>query len=236
MYDIKIKWFGHAAFKIEMFDKVFLIDPWILNPLSPEKKLNQICGDYVVVTHDHGDHVGNTIEIMKNCPKSRAVAIYELASYIAEELGNEQRAIGGNIGGPIDLGEGFELVMTPALHSSGKGSPVGVVISKLGNAVYHAGDTGLTYEMKLVGELYKPLVALLPIGGHFTMGPKEAAYATSLIKPKYVIPMHYGTFPVLKGTPEEFRRYLIEFGVTTELIVLKPGEETTIKAEIPPIK
>ncbi|MEM4686691.1 MAG: MBL fold metallo-hydrolase, partial [Zestosphaera sp.] len=96
---------------------------------------------------------------------------------------------------------------------------------------YHAGDTGLTYEMKLVGELYKPLVALLPIGGHFTMGPREAAYAANLIKPKYVIPMHYGTFPVLKGTPEEFRRYLIEFGVTTELVVLKPGEETIIKAE-----
>lgn len=236
MLDIRIKWFGHAAFRIEMFGKVFLVDPWILNPSSPEKKLNQICSDYIVVTHDHGDHVGNTLEIMKNCPNSKAVAIYELASYIAEELGSEQRAIGGNIGGPIDLGGGFEVVLTPALHSSGKGSPVGVVISKLGNAVYHAGDTGLTYEMKLVGELYKPLAALLPIGGHFTMGPREAAYAVNLIKPKYVIPMHYGTFPVLKGTPEEFKRYLTEFKVEAELIVLKPGEETTIRAEVPRAK
>jgi len=233
MYDIKIKWFGHAAFKIEMFGKVFLIDPWILNPVSPEKKLNQVCGDFIVMTHDHGDHVGNALEILRNCPSSKAVAIYELASYIAEELGGEQRAIGGNIGGPIDLGEGFEVVLTPALHSSGKGAPTGVLISKLGNTVYHAGDTGLTYEMKLIGELYKPLVALLPIGGHFTMGPREAAYAAHLLNPKYVIPMHYGTFPMLRGTPEEFRRYLIEFGVAAELIVLKPGEETTVRAEVP---
>jgi L-ascorbate metabolism protein UlaG (beta-lactamase superfamily) len=87
--------------------------------------------------------------------------------------------------------------------------------------------------MKLIGELYKPLVALLPIGGHFTMGPREAAYAAHLLNPKYVIPMHYGTFPMLRGTPEEFRRYLIEFGVAAELIVLKPGEETTVRAEVP---
>lgn len=225
---INVKWFGHAAFRIEMFGKVFLIDPWITNPTSPETKVNHICSDYVIVTHDHGDHMGNALEILKNCPDAKAVAIYELASFIAEELGGEERAIGGNIGGPITLEGGFEVVLTPALHSSGRGSPVGVILGKLGINVYHAGDTGLMYDMKLIGELYKPLVALLPIGGHFTMGPKEAAYATLLINPRYVIPMHYGTFPLIKGTPAEFRRRLMEFGSTSELIVLNPGEETKL--------
>ncbi|MEM4485721.1 MAG: metal-dependent hydrolase [Zestosphaera sp.] len=228
MVDISIKWFGHAAFRIEMFGRTFLIDPWINNPVSPQKDVKGVCSDYVIVTHDHWDHIGDALEIMRNCPNAKAVAINELAIHITEELGSAERVIRGNVGGPMDLGAGFEAVLTPAYHSSSKGSPVGVVVGKMGYTIYHAGDTGLTYDMKLVGELYKPLIALLPIGGHFTMGPREAAYATTLIRPKYVIPMHYGTFPVLRGTPTEFRRYLHEFGSTSELIILNPGEETKI--------
>jgi len=225
---IKVKWFGHAAFQVSIDSKTFYVDPWMSNPLSPVKGLPEAEPDYIIVTHDHGDHLGEAIEMLKKFSKAKFIGIYELASYVAEVLQDHTRVIGANIGGPIDLGEGYKAILTPAFHSSGRGAPTGVVFGKPGKFVYHAGDTGLHYEMKLIGDLYKPTVALLPIGGHFTMGPEEAAYATSLIRPKYVIPMHYGTFPVIKGTPEEFKEHLRKLNVEVNVIVLKAGEEYVI--------
>jgi len=226
---ILVKWFGHAAFSVKIDGKTFYIDPWIRNPSSKITEIPLEAPDYIFVTHDHGDHLGDTIDIMKKHEKSKLVAVYEIAAYVADQLKSQGRTIGANIGGPIDLGDGFKAILTPAYHSSSRGTPVGVVFGKEDLYVYHAGDTGLTYDMKLIGELYKPILALIPIGGHYTMGPREAAYATKLINPKYVIPMHYHTFPVIKGSPEEFKEYLRKFEVKVEVKVLKPGEEMKIE-------
>ncbi|HDD26471.1 MAG TPA: metal-dependent hydrolase [Acidilobales archaeon] len=219
-----VRWLGHAAFEVFLESKLFLIDPWLTNPKSPVK-VNDYAGkvDYVIVTHDHGDHFGETLELMKVSPKAKFIGIFELAQYVEERFSG--RSVGANIGGPIDLGEGFEVILTPAYHSSSKGSPTGVVIKVNDYSIYHAGDTGLFAEMSLIGELYKPKIALLPIGGHFTMGPKEAAKAIELLKPKVVIPMHYGTFPVIKGTPEELKVEVKRRGLTVDIVVLQPGEK-----------
>ena len=227
---VKVKWFGHSAFAVEIGGKVFLVDPWITNPKSPIRDLSKLGvePDYILVTHDHGDHLGDTVELLKLYKNAKAVAIFEIANQIAEELGDPSRVIDGNIGGPIQLGNGFFVVLTSATHSSSKGSPTGVVFGRNGETVYHAGDTGLTYDMKLIGELYKPIVALLPIGGHYTMGPKEAAKAVELIKPKYAIPMHYGTFPVLWGRSEDFKNEVARLAPEVKVIVLKPGEEVEL--------
>ncbi len=225
---IRIKWYGHSAFEVQIGDKVFLVDPWLSNPKSPIKGEFPVEPDYVIVTHDHGDHLGDTISILRRTKKAKAIAIFEIANYIASEIGDPSRVIDGNIGGPIQLDDGYFVILTSATHSSQRGHSTGALFGREGELVYHAGDTGITYDMKIIGELYSPKVALLPIGGHYTMGPKEAAKATELIKPKYVIPMHYGTFPVLKGTPEEFKEWVSKFAPEVKVVVLQPGEEVSL--------
>ena len=227
---VKVLWLGHAAFLITVGVRRFLIDPWISNPKSPVN-IDEVAPkpDYIIVTHDHSDHLGETIELMQRNKKVKLISVFEIASYVAEQIGEEGRVIGANIGGPIDLGEGYSVILTPALHSSSRGSPTGAVFGRDGEYVYHAGDTGLMYDMKLIGELYRPLIALLPIGGHFTMGPREAAKAAELLKPKYVVPMHYHTFPVIKGNPEDFKKFVSEYAPEVNVIVLKPGEEVELK-------
>ncbi len=227
---VKVKWFGHSAFAVGIGGKVFLVDPWLRNPKSPVKDLNLgFEPDYIIVTHDHGDHIGDTIELLRKYPKAKAVAIFEIASKIAEDLGDPNRVVDGNIGGPIRLDSEYFVILTTATHSSTNGTPTGAVFGREGEMVYHAGDTGLTSDMKLVGELYRPIVALLPIGGHYTMGPREAAKAAELIKPKYAIPMHYGTFPVLWGSPEKFKEEVARLAPEVRVVILKPGEEVELE-------
>lgn len=224
---MRIKWLGHASFYIEVGGVKFLVDPWLDNPAYPTKPKDFAEVNYVVVTHDHGDHLGNSIDVLRVASRAKLVAIYEIAEYVGEKVGME-RVVGANIGGPIKLPEGVRVVLTPALHSSTRGSPTGVVLGTKEEKLYHAGDTGVFYDMKLIGELYKPKVALLPIGGHFTMGPQEAALAVDLIRPRYAIPMHYGTFPVLWGTPQEFIEEVRKRSVDVEILVPKPGEEVSV--------
>jgi len=218
-----VKWLGHAAFEILLDNKKILVDPWLTNPLSPTRPEEYRDVDIIIVTHDHGDHLGDAITILKNS-RAKFVGIYELSSYIIENGVPQDRVIGGNIGGPIEV-NGLTFILTHATHSCDRGSPTGVVIKGKEATIYHAGDTGLFYDMALIGELYKPDIALLPIGGHFTMGPYEAAKAVELLKPKVVIPMHYKTFPVIKGDPETFRKEVEKRGLKVEIIVLKPGEK-----------
>jgi len=215
-----IRYFGHSAFEIVIDGKKVLIDPWLENPKSPIKpdEIKEV--DYIIITHDHGDHLGNAFDIAKKTGAT-IVGIYEIAM-LANENGVE-KAVGGNIGGPIEL-EGLTVVFTQATHSSDKGVPTGVVLLGKEASIYHAGDTGVFGDMALIKELYDPKIALLPIGGHFVMGPREAAKAVELLQPEVVIPMHYGTFPVLRGTPEEFKKYVEERGVKTKIVVLNPGE------------
>ncbi len=218
-----VKWLGHSAFEILLDTKKILVDPWLTNPLSPVKPEDYKDVDFIVVTHDHGDHLGDALTILKKT-NAKFVGIYELAQYMIENGISGERSIGGNIGGPIKVGE-IEFILTPATHSSSRGAPTGVVIKGKEAVIYHAGDTGLFYDMALIGELYKPDIALLPIGGHFTMGPYEAAKAVELLKPRVVIPMHYKTFPIIGGSSEEFINYVKEKKLDVRVVVLKPGEK-----------
>ena len=224
-----LRWLGHAAFVLKFGEATIVIDPWITNPLSPYRSVDSFVKeypriDYIVVTHDHGDHEGESVELLRRYRNARLIAVFELAQDIGSRAKAEDRVIGANIGGPVKLEKSLRLVFTPALHSSTKGSPTGVVIFGEGKAVYHAGDTGLFGDMKLIGELYKPTVALLPIGGHFTMGIDEAVKAVELINPRIVVPMHYNTFNVIAADPNEFARKVKEKVPGVDARVLKPGE------------
>lgn len=227
---MKITFYGHATFKIVTPEGIrILIDPWLDNPQSPaEKDLGPY--DLILITHAHGDHLGNVLEIARTAA-TEVVAIHEIQQYLlARGIPN---VTGMNIGGNYRT-KGLKITMVPARHSSSiqeeealfyGGEAAGFVVRlEDGRAFYHAGDTGLFYDMKLIGELYQPEVAFLPIGDHYVMGPQEAAKACQLLRPKIVIPMHFGTFPLLTGSPEAFARYLKEMAPEVELRVLKPGE------------
>ncbi|MCE4617564.1 MAG: metal-dependent hydrolase [Desulfurococcales archaeon] len=224
-----IKFYGHSAFELWISNRKILIDPWLSHPLKVADPSEIKNVDYVLITHGHFDHIGDAITILKNNPNAKVVAVYETADHVAKQVGDAGRAIGANIGGPVRLEDNLKVAFVPANHSSPVGAPTGVVVIGDEATVYHAGDTGITSEMELIGKIYKPDIALLPIGGHFTMDPVEAAYAVAMIKPKVVIPMHYGTFPVLYGTPEEFKQELQKLGIDVEVVILKPGDTYTLQ-------
>ena len=218
---IKITWFGHAAFKIEIANKTVLIDPWLDgNPVSPVKTSEITKADIVYVTHDHGDHLGDAFDVCKRT-NATFVATVELGDY-AEEKGVKNVA-GLNIGGSVEI-RGVRLLMTQAVHTASRGAPTGDIVEGEGKTVYHAGDTGLFGDMRLLGELYKIDVALIPIGGYYTMGAKEAVEAVKLLKPKTVIPMHYKTFPVLAQSADEFVKNVREKMPKVKIVMLQPGE------------
>jgi len=217
----KTTWFGHAAFEIEIAGKIVLIDPWLDgNPASPVKASEITKADVVYVTHDHGDHLGDALNICKRT-NATFVATVELSNY-AEENGVKNTA-GLNIGGSVEI-RGVKLSLVQAFHTATKGAPTGVIIEGEGKRVYHAGDTGLFGDMHFFGELHKLDLALLPIGGYYTMGAKEAAEAVKLLKPKAVIPMHYKTFPVLAQSADEFVKNVKEKNPKVKVVALNPGE------------
>ena len=228
----RVTWLGHAAFKIETpAGGVLMIDPWLTNPKNPKGKeilANPGRVDWILLTHAHPDHVGNAVKLAKETG-ARLVAPFELGKQlVAQGYPEDQVSMKGlmNIGGTVSLLDGeVKVLMTPAVHSSGLasgsdgapshyygGNPVGYRIKIAGGpAIYHAGDTDVFGDMALIRDLSPVDVMLAPIGGHFTMGPERAAYAVNrLIQPKVVIPMHYGTFPVLKGRPAELAKHLDE--------------------------
>ncbi len=226
---MKVTWLGHAAFEIELDGVNVLIDPFLSGNPKAAKSPEEVEPDLVLVTHGHSDHLGDAIDICKRTGAT-LVGIYEVAVY-AQNQGVEN-VEETNIGGTIEV-EGPKITQVPAWHSSeiveedeivAGGTPVGYVVSGDEGTVYHAGDTGLSMDMKLIGELYEPDVALLPIGSRFTMGPKEAAKAVELIEPDVAIPMHYGTFPPIEQDPEEFKREVERLDVDTEVVILEPGE------------
>ena len=217
----KIRWLGHAGFEIELDGKIVLVDPWLDgNPKAACKPSEIVKADIVCVTHDHGDHLGDSIEI---CKRTGAVFLgtYELAA-LAQEKGVRE-AMGFNIGGTVNV-KGINVTMVQAFHTCERGAPTGFIISGEGKTVYHAGDTGLFGDMKLIGEIYKPDVALLPIGDYYTMGALQASEAVRLIKPKIVVPMHYMTFPVLAQSANGFVSLVREKAPEVKVVVLNPGE------------
>ncbi|MFQ6012375.1 MAG: metal-dependent hydrolase [Thermoplasmata archaeon] len=227
---MKVTWLGHAAFLLEGDDRV-LVDPFLTgNPVASLAAEEVEC-DLVCVTHAHGDHFGDAVAIATRLGVP-LVGIYEI-SVAAGAQGAE--AVGMNIGGSTTVGN-TRITMTHALHSScfvgnGKveagGNPAGFVIDS-GARVYHAGDTGVFGDMALIGELYQPELALLPIGDFYTMGLREATKATELLGVKRVVPMHYNTFPVIEQDPEAFRAAVAE-KTRSEVTVLQPGESHGVK-------
>jgi len=199
------------------------------NPQTPAAFKEVKKADIILVTHGHGDHLGDTLSIAQKTNAS-VVAIHELGVYLAKK--GVKNILRMNKGGSLSI-KGIRITMVNALHTSSitegdqviyAGEPVGYVIRfENGFTVYHAGDTAVMSDMKIIGDLYKPELALLPIGSHFTMDPAEAAYACKLIQPKYVVPMHYGTWAVLTGTADEFAR-LLKDQPAVKLIVMDPGQ------------
>ena len=217
----RIRWLGHSGFEIELANKILLIDPWLTgNPLAAMKTSDLKKADIVCVTHDHGDHLGDAVEICKRTGAT-FVAIHELGVF-AEENGVKD-VVGINIGGTVNV-KGISITMVQAFHSSNRGAPTGFVIKAEGKAIYHAGDTGLFGDMKLIGEIHRPDVALIPIGDYYTMGSREAAEAVKLIKSDVVIPMHYQTLPVLSQSAEGFIKIVKEKSPKVKVVALKPGE------------
>ncbi len=230
---MKITWLGHAAFLIEGSKRV-LIDPFITgNPNAPVKP-SDIKTDLIVVTHGHGDHLGDAVEIAKN-NDVQIVCIHEL-SRILSRFGVE--TAGMNIGGTVTY-RGISVTMVPAFHSAdvedekgniiSAGSPAGVVVTLDGVKIYHTGDTDVFLDMQLIGELHKPDVMLVPIGDVYTMGIAGAVKALELVKPKVAIPMHYNTFPLIETNPEDFKKAVEAKGLGVEVIILKPGESYEVK-------
>jgi len=225
---IKITWLGHATFRIETpGGKTVLIDPWVAgNPKCPDKEKNLAKVDFMLCTHGHGDHIGDAVEIAKK-HDPMVVGMPELCGWL--ESKGVKRVSGMNKGGTQTVGD-IKVSMVHAEHSSGiedgvqmiyGGEAAGFVIEfSNGVRIYHAGDTCVFGDMAIIREIYAPEICLLPIGDHYTMGPREAAYACKLLKPKMVVPMHYGTFPVLTGTPAEFRKLVPDVDVRE----MKPGE------------
>jgi L-ascorbate metabolism protein UlaG (beta-lactamase superfamily) len=236
----KLTWLGHAAFRIETASgKVILIDPWILtNPMCPEKDKKFDRLDTMLITHGHFDHIADAVELGKKF-KPQVVGIFELCAWL------ESKGVSGtsamNKGGTQKVGD-IEVTMVNAVHSCGiqdgdqiiyGGEACGFIVRLPGGlTIYHAGDTAVFSDMKIVADLYAPDLAMLPIGDHYTMGPREAALAIRLLNVRHVIPMHFGTFPPLVGRPEQLRQ-LTEDINGLEIHALKPGEslgETSVQA------
>jgi L-ascorbate metabolism protein UlaG (beta-lactamase superfamily) len=229
MAAVPLTWLGHAAFRLDSpGGKRVYVDPFLSgNPTCPDAEKAPERIDLIVVTHGHGDHVGDTVELARRfgCP---VVALVELRSWLGTQGVPEHPDVaeGPNKGGTVEY-EGVKVTLTDANHSSGGpdgvylGEPAGVVLElEDGFTIYFAGDTNVFASMQLIGRIYEPDVAVLPIGDHYTMGPREAAVALELLGVKRCVPCHYGTFPLLRGTPDELRR--LAPGV--EIISPEPGE------------
>lgn len=231
---IEMTWLGHAAFRFRTpGGTTVYVDPWLAgNPACPEREHEPDAADAIFLTHGHFDHYGSTVDIARRTGAS-VFCIHEIAVHL-EGLGL-QGVVGSNKGGTVAAPGGIQATLTDAVHSSGISGDAGIVSGGEaggwvlafpgGPTVYHAGDTTVFGDMALIGEMLHPDIALLPIGGHFTMGPAGAARAARLLGAAAVVPMHYGTFPILAGTPEELGAELA--GTDIEVVTAEIGVPLT---------
>jgi L-ascorbate metabolism protein UlaG (beta-lactamase superfamily) len=230
-------WYGHACVEVQTpGGKVIQIDPWYGNPKSPKAADDVARCDLMLVTHGHSDHVGESIAIARRTSPEAWPAIHELSLWLGHQLPGRDGIIGMNKGGTVSA-VGLKVTMTRAEHSAGSwsdatseplhlGEPAGFVVElEDGFRFYHAGDTDVFGDMELIRKLHQPELAFLPIGGHYTMDPHAAALAVELLGVRHVVPIHYGTFPILAGTPEQLRHELDLRGLANvQVHALKPGE------------
>ena len=249
-----VKWHGHAAFEIITPSGIVLfIDPWLNNPANPNAKdwMDPIAtiehADYILITHGHFDHIGDAVALAKKTG-ARLVTNSALASNLAKIGGYPRKQMGldtlMNIGGEIKIANGeIKVIMTPAVHSSGMpnpkaganepdvvygGNPAGFIIKiKNGPVIYHSGDTAYFSDMRLIGLYHRPDLALINIGGHFGMEPRQAADAAMAVRARLITPHHYGTYPILTKDPRQFIRYLRRKGLRA--VIMQPGSSMQFK-------
>ena len=230
MPDVSVTWLGHASFRVDSPNgKRVYVDPWLDNPKCPDGEKEPERADVVAVTHGHSDHVGSVVDISKRF-SPEIVALVELKAWLGEQGANVGELPGPNKGGTVDV-DGIKFTLVNAFHSGSTpdgrygGEPAGIVIAfENGTKLYFAGDTCVFGDMQLIARIYGPEVAVLPIGGHFTMDPREAALALELLGRPGCIPCHYGTFPLLKGTPDELRQHAQD----VEILEMQPGETISV--------
>ena len=226
----QLTWLGHATFRIKTKDGITVyIDPWLCNPLCPEGEKEPAKCDVLICTHGHFDHIADAVRVAKK-HNPVVVGIFELCTWMEKKGAKQVSAM--NKGGTQTVA-GINITMVHAVHSCGiqdddgsivyGGEACGYVLELPGGVkLYHAGDTAVFGDMQIIRELYAPEIAMLPIGDHYTMSPREAAYACKLLQPKTVIPMHFATFPLLKGRPSELQKLLGPNG--PPVLEMKPGE------------
>jgi L-ascorbate metabolism protein UlaG (beta-lactamase superfamily) len=231
MADASLTWLGHASFRLDSAGgKRVYIDPWFDNPKCPDSEKDPDRCDVIAITHGHGDHVGSTVELSKKFGPLPVVAMVELKGWLKQQGAEVDDLPGPNKGGTVEA-EGLKFTLTNAFHSSAAddgtyvGEAAGLVVElEDGKTIYFAGDTCVFGDMQLIGRIYSPDLAVLPIGGHFTMDPREAAVACELLGVQRVLPCHYGTFPLLSGTPGQLK----EQAPGVDVQVIEPGESLTL--------
>ena len=230
MAEASLTWLGHAAFRLDTpGGKRVYVDPWLDNPKCPDGEKSPERVDIIALTHGHSDHVGSVVDISKRF-SPEIVAMIELKDWLGKQGAEVGEVPGFNKGGTVEV-DGIKFTLVNAFHSSASddgdylGEAAGIVVElEDGKKVYFAGDTCVFSDMQLIGRIYSPDVAVLPIGGHFTMDPREAAVACELLGANRVVPCHYGTFPLLSGTPDDLRQQ----APGVEIQAIDPGETLTL--------